>query len=840
MFTNFCIKTYRYFSAHKGIYVALLVALFGFFGYFGMQIRLEEDLGKLMPSSRNPDGTTKLAFANLKVKDITYILFESDKPESAIACCDAFMDSLQARDEARIAEGKPSMVGNLFYNVDLEELMGNGITYLMEHLPAYVDTSFYASLDTMLTRQYMTAQMQRNQRDFDSEFGEFYSDILERDPIGLRTALASNFLPLIGEMGGSKAEQSNADTPDEQAKKTGYAMIDGHIFAADSSFCIAFITPKASANNTGQSAAFFDCINELKAQSPADVKIWYHGTPASGYYNSHTIKHDLMYTVGGGFLLVLLVLVFCFRRLRTIPLMALPVIFGTLFALSMMYFFVGEFSLLALAIGGVILGVALSYSLHILVHQTYVGDPERVLRDETKPILLGCVTTIGSFLGLMFVHTDLLRDFGIFASLAIVGTTLFSLLMMPMLLPRKAKDMAHIVDRVSSFKADRSKLLLGIIGTLTAVCIGAFCYGGVHFDEDMGHLGKEFDHILHSEELLKEKTSSADRSKFFAASGDTMEEAIANYQVLTQKLDSLQALGYVKSYSHKSEVFVPLTVQQERIDAWHAYWTPERQALLRSLIAETAPHADLNAEAFDPFFDEMIDGEFEPDALYDTDLIPAGYLATMMERSANGEYLSFTSVICESDHGRAFEDTEYAQICYAIADLPHMMVLDTYYYTRDSLKQLNADFSTLQWISLAFVLVVLFFSFRYNVRHSLLGFMPIIVSWFIVLGAMFLFGRSFNLINIIISTFIFGVGVDYSIFVMNGLVSGEEDKLRHHRAAILLSAVILIITVGSMALADHPAVQSVGFSTLVGLIAAIVLAWIVQPAVFRIISRKKQ
>ena len=95
-----------------------------------------------------------------------------------------------------------------------------------------------------------------------------------------------------------------------------------------------------------------------------------------------------------------------------------------------------------------------------------------------------------------------------------------------------------------------------------------------------------------------------------------------------------------------------------------------------------------------------------------------------------------------------------------------------------------------------------------------------------------IFGQQFNLISIIISTFIFGIGVDYSIFVMNGLTS-HPSSLTSHKTAILLSAVTLLTTVGSMLLAVHPAIRSVGFSTLVGLLSAVILSYVVQPAVFR-------
>ena len=219
-----------------------------------------------------------------------------------------------------------------------------------------------------------------------------------------------------------------------------------------------------------------------------------------------------------------------------------------------------------------------------------------------------------------------------------------------------------------------------------------------------------------------------------------------------------------------------------------------------------------------------------------------------MEQSYDGTWLCFTSVRCQNDSVRS-ADSDYTRICDAVSSDPHLLVLDTYYYTTDTLLQMSSDFDRLQWLSMAFVLLVLWLSFRFNVKHTLLGFMPILLSWLIVLGAMNIFGQQFNLISIIISTFIFGIGVDYSIFVMHGLISDEQQsskfkvqssKLNYHKMAILLSAVTLLVTVGSMLLAVHPVIRSVGFSTLVGLLSAIILSYVVQPAVFRWLNHKKQ
>ena len=827
--TEFCIKIYRFFRNYRAVFWVSMIALYAFFGYFASKIYLEEDINKLMPSSKNEDGTTKLAFANLRIKDKTFLLFEGKNGASVehiTEICDAFIDSLESRNAAM--DSTQQVIGNIFYRLP-DDLMLDVIDYMSAHLPAYIDTSVYTRLDAMLTYPHMKLQMKANHDDLLSPVGSMFPELIQMDPVGLRGLLMEQMKPFTEGAAGS------------------YKTLNGHFFVQDSTVCVAFVTPMYSATNTGQGSTLFrilnDQIEQFSASAP-DVKISYHGTPASGFYNSWRIKSDLKGTIIGSLVLVLIFISICFRNYNTIPLLLLPVVFGTLFGLAAMYFIKGHFSLLALGIGAIVLGVALSYVLHIITHYKYISDPEQVLRDQVKPVCLGCLTTIGSFMGLIFIRTELLQDFGLFAAFAIVGTTFFSLVFLPQFLnPRKNKLNHHafaIIDRINAYPFDRKKPLLFTILTAAVVCIGFYIAGGTQFDANMHNLGYKAESTSYSENLLRSKTHTGDKQKYFASSGATMEEAIENFEIMATKLDSLQNIGLVKSYTHTNQIFVPLHVQQERIDAWKNFWTGERLQLVHDLTNKTAPEAGLIPDAFFPFF-EFATADYEPDALYEANIIPEGYQSTLMEQSYNDEYLCFTSVRCKNDSIHS-KESDYNRICEAIVSSPNLLVLDTYYYTTDTLIQLNDDFNVLQWVSMLFVLIVLFFSFHFNIKHTLLGLMPILSSWLIVLGAMVIFDVRFNLINIIISTFIFGIGVDYSIFVMNGLIGGKENSrlLGYHKTAIFFSAFILIVTVSSMLFAEHPAIKSVGFSTLVGMISAVVISYVIQPAIFRMINKNKE
>lgn len=835
--TNLFIKIYEYLRYHRAVLWLSMVFLFIVTGFFASQIHLEEDLNKLMPSSKNEDGTTKMAFADLHIKDKTFLLFEAKgkvktgdeaMTTALTSVCDEFVDSLLARDNAK--DSPQRVIGDVFYTIP-EDIMFDGVTYLTEHLPAYIDTTAYAAFDTLLTMEHMKKQMQQNAEDMQGEFGDMFPELLELDPIGMRNILQKQLAPMMQSTGGA------------------YKTIDNHFFVPDSTVCVAFISPSFSATNTGQGSELFQNLNELIdsfAVSHPDIKISYHGTPASGYNNSSMIKNDLTSTITGSLILVLIVLFICMRNWNTIPLLILPVAFGTLFGLTLMYFIKGQFSLLALGIGAIVLGVAMSYVLHIITHYKYVGDSHKVLEDEVKPVLLGCLTTIGSFMGIIFIKTDLLQDFGLFASFAIIGTTIFALVYLPHLLNleknRINKKAFSIIDRFNAYPFEKNKALLAVIGIVTIVCISFYIIKGTEFDADMGNLGYLADNTEYSEKLLRDKTYTEDKTKYFASQGKTMEEALENFALLSNKLDSLKKIGLVKDYTHTNVIFVPLKDQQVRINAWKKYWTPERLAKVRQLINATAPQAGLTTDGFESFFNAAT-ADYTPAPLYQAGLIPQGFQSTLMEQTMAGDYLCYTSVRCANDSIRG-KQTDYNRICDAIATQPNMLVLDTYYYTTDGLNELNSDFNVLQWVSMAFVFVVLLFSFRFNIRYTLLGFAPILLSWLIVLGAMSIFGMKFNIINIIISTFIFGIGVDYSIFVMNGLISdargnNEKKVLAYHKTAIFFSAFILIVTVASMLVAKHPAIKSVGFATLVGMLAAVILSYVLQPALFKKIEKKK-
>ncbi len=148
---------------------------------------------------------------------------------------------------------------------------------------------------------------------------------------------------------------------------------------------------------------------------------------------------------------------------------------------------------------------------------------------------------------------------------------------------------------------------------------------------------------------------------------------------------------------------------------------------------------------------------------------------------------------------------------------------------------LSADFNYIGWACACIVFFFLWASFR-SLPLALLSFLPMAVSWLWILGIMSLLGIQFNIINIILSTFIFGQGDDYTIFMTEGTVyeyTHRRPMLASYRRAILMSALIMFIGIGSLITARHPALHSLAEVTIVGMFSVVLMAFVIPPMVFR-------
>ena len=156
-------------------------------------------------------------------------------------------------------------------------------------------------------------------------------------------------------------------------------------------------------------------------------------------------------------------------------------------------------------------------------------------------------------------------------------------------------------------------------------------------------------------------------------------------------------------------------------------------------------------------------------------------------------------------------------------------------------EALNGDFNTIGIVCSVIVFLFLILSFK-SLSLAVVAFLPLAVSWIWIEGIMGLTGLSFNIVNIILATFIFGMGDDYTIFITEGLLYEHRTgkKILHSfKNAVVLSALIMFIGIGVLAFAKHPAMRSLGLVTVIGMITVVVMACYIPPVLFRWSTTKK-
>ena len=776
------------------------------FAFFAAQLHFEEDISKLLPES---SVESQLAFGSIELKDKIYIQVTcADEPVSTDILAqrtEEFVELLFEKDSSN------HFINNVLYKLEPEVAI-NALDFVLEHIPSFIDTSAYATFEKMMEPEAVQDQMWVNYNlMMEDETGEV-TQAIAYDPLNLRAAVLGDMLE--GAVG-------------------SFNLIDGQLFSPDSTVALAFLAPAFRSLDSWASTNFSKMLSKAQKEFEAahpDVKVHAHGDPIGSVSNAGRIRADLVLTVGISIVLILILIGLCFRSLSFIWEMLLPVIYGAAFSLACIYWIKGGMSLMALGLGAIVLGVAISYCLHVLIHHFFVGDPEKLLQDESTPVFLGCITTVGAFCSLLFTESDLLRDFGLFASFGLLGSTMFALIFLPHFLPKRHVDANdktfRRLSRLNNLPFDKKPWFLALI--VVILVVGIIFSPKVKFDSDLRNLDYNSPAETEAESLFNAKNNDGFFHLYFATVSTDIDEALEADKLLMPKLETLKQQGLVHSYTDMiPKLFVTQADQEQRIAAWNAYWTDERKAEAIRMIDKGAKDFGLDPMMFYEFKD-LLDAEYEPASLMESGVIPDNLLGNFIECNADNQYMIFTDVAMRFDEKDIVTDE--------LVTNPKTFVLEPFYYCKSMVEVIHDDFNIAVWISSLFVLIILLVSFR-NIITALLSFLPMVLSWFMVQGYMALLGLEFNLINIIISTFIFGVGVDYSIFITEGLLSeartGSRDILTWHKIAIFFSAAILVIVVASLLFAVHPAIRSIGLITLIGMASTIMISYCLQPFAFR-------
>ena len=475
-------------------------------GYFAGQVRFEENVTRFFPDTKDNRNITKV-FDNLKIKDKIVILIS---PADSTATPETMIEAGDRLKQNILEKATPDLIKDIFSEVD-QNTIARASDFVYDNLPLFLTEKDYQRFDSLLTPVSIENTMRKNYANLLSPAGIALRSYLQRDPLGL----------------GSNALKHLQDFQLE----TNYEINGGHIFSKDGCTLLMFATPVFGTGSTGENDKLIQILeNELQQteKEHPSVRASYFGGPSVAVYNARQIKKDTILTSCIALLIIIVFISLVFKHKKSIPLIVTPVLFGGLFALCLIYFIQGYISAIAVGAGSAILGIALSYSIHMLAHQNHVSTVRQLIKEITYPLTVGSFTTIGAFFGLTFTTSELLRDFGLFASLALIGTTLFCLIYLPHFLKGQADvkqgAVLRFIEKLNAYPYEKNKWL--VAGIVILILVSIFTSQKVGFNEDMMSLNYEPEHLKQAEAQLEELFNTEEKTVLFVSVGRDMPEAL--------------------------------------------------------------------------------------------------------------------------------------------------------------------------------------------------------------------------------------------------------------------------------------------------------------------------
>ncbi len=122
-----------------------------------------------------------------------------------------------------------------------------------------------------------------------------------------------------------------------------------------------------------------------------------------------------------------------------------------------------------------------------------------------------------------------------------------------------------------------------------------------------------------------------------------------------------------------------------------------------------------------------------------------------------------------------------------------------------------------------------------SLRDTLLALLPLGMGVVWMLGAMRLLGLSYNFANLVAVPLIIGVGIDSGVHVIHRFrLEGSQGMtvvMEHTARAVLIASLTTMVGFGSLALASHRGLASLGLVLLLGVGACLITATVVLPCI---------
>ncbi|MBO4263762.1 MAG: MMPL family transporter [Bacteroidales bacterium] len=800
---------FDFFSTHRKMRAASLLLLSGVFAALLCTLRFSEDIRDFLPLGTVEREEMSL-YQNVSGAEKLYVVFTSPgDADVTVGAMDLFVDIATADDPGYgcdFASGGIDMAA-----------ISEAADFVYAQAPYFLTAADIDRMDSLLAVPAFVQQaLARDREMLLFPASSLVSKTVSHDPLGL-------FSPVMERL--------------QAGSSAGFALYGNYVFTPDMRRALLMLDSPFGSSETAQNARLLQYLEQVARrmqETCPDVAVDILGAPAIAVGNASRIKQDSFLAISLSLVLILLLLAYSFHGIWNILLVFLSVGWGLLFSLGGLALFRDHISIIVIGISSVILGIAVNYPLHLVTHTAHQPDRRAALREIVSPLVIGNITTVGAFLALVPLQAGALRDLGLFASLLLVGTILFVLLYLPHYVSVRPgrRQGGRLLDALAAFSPEKHRGIV-VAAALLTVLLGIFSFR-TQFDADMSHINymtpqQRADMQLFEDLLARDDTHAA-QGLYVYGKGRSYDEALSDLYGRQGRVDSLQRCGMLARQNELASFFVPEGEQRQRLCRWRDFVGRHRECLTAAL-QEEARKAGFSAQAFAAF-------------------------SALLERTDTLSPRRFEAFapLAQSIFSRSFASLPESGACYAVeavnvapADMESAKsaiggrCFDLAGMNGAMTRGISDNFNYIGWACSLIVFFFLWFSFG-RVELALISFLPMAVSWIWILGLMALLGIRFNIVNVILATFIFGQGDDYTIFMTEGCQYEHARKspiLASYKNSILQSAAIMFVGIGTLVVARHPALRSLAEVTIVGMFSVVLMACLIPPCLFGFLTAKQ-
>lgn len=800
------VKLYDFLLARRPLFWTLLFVVVAGLVVTASQVGIEEDISRIFPDDRRVKDLRDVFQRSRFVERVVVMVSQTDTTRTQT---DSLVVVAQ-QVETVLHDNLSAYVTHVSGRVGEDQLF-TLYNLIREHLPVFLDDADFAQLDSLNREENVPRVLEANYRQLVSPSGVALKPVIVNDPLGY------SFLVL------RKLQQLQFDP--------NFELYDDYVVTKDQRTLLLFVQPAFDPQDTQHNRRFleqFDEEIEKLSQLHPEVRVTYFGGASVAVGNAKQLHKDSFLTISIMVVLVVILLVGFFRRKRAPFLILIPVLFGGLFALSCIYFLRGSVSVLALAAGSVILGIAVNYALHFLVHLSHVANVRMVIRELTGPLTLGGSTTVLAFLCLQFANASVLRDIGLFAALSLVGAALCTLVVLPHFVSPHSVPARHTPGRGVRVPSRWKKVALSLVVVLTLVFL--WHAGDVRFNTDMSRLNFMDERTRAAQTQLESINRGSIGNVYVVSRGEDFEHALRKAETAQQALGGLKRQGLIARFTTPALLLVSDSLQQVRLARWTRYWDKTQRERMSAAIRRAGAERKFSPVVMQNF-DTLVNRSYKTADSVALAPVRSAFFENFIISDAPGAVVISIAQAATDNKQQVMEALHRA----SIGAVDRQMLANMF------VEYVHADFDFIVKVTAIIVFAALFLAFG-RIEIALITFVPMFITWIWILGIMALLGIEFNIVNVMVSTFIFGLGDDFSIFVMDGMLqqyrTGKEN-MSSIRTSIFISALATIAGLGVLIFAQHPALRSIASISIIGIVCVLIMSQLIEPYLFHALITKR-